>query len=348
MNCHSNCQSCFDAGNTACYVCNAPYYLEGTTCSSVCPDGKYNNSATKLCEACASICLTCTGPDISQCTSCIDNYRLINSATCAPVCGSYYYENTTDYQCYKCGLGAAECYASSLNASACLPGYTLYQKVCYPVCLKGQFSNSQQVCETCDSVCAECSGSARACLKCPTGYYLNYGGICESVCPIGTYTNQTNSTCLNCSTRCSSCTGPDNNQCQSCNSGFFFSNSSWCNQTCPSGFYPNSNGNICSNCHSKCTACFGALETACHSCSSGYFLFISTCAGTCPAGRYADIPTRQCLACTSPCANCTGAGINTCTSCQSGHVLLENSSFCQIVCADTEMFRNPGTNLCVQ
>lgn len=97
VTCHSNCQSCFDVGNTACYVCNAPYYLEGTTCSSVCPDGKYNNSATKLCEPCASICLTCTGPDISQCTSCIDNYRLINSATCAPVCGSYYYENTTDY-----------------------------------------------------------------------------------------------------------------------------------------------------------------------------------------------------------------------------------------------------------
>ena len=47
--------------------CNDGYFLEGTSCVSVCPAGKYGMVSTNTCESCSSECLTCTGKLFTQC-----------------------------------------------------------------------------------------------------------------------------------------------------------------------------------------------------------------------------------------------------------------------------------------
>lgn len=48
--CDSPCLTCYGMTNDTCTSCNSGYFLEGTTCDSTCPQGKYGNTTTNTCE----------------------------------------------------------------------------------------------------------------------------------------------------------------------------------------------------------------------------------------------------------------------------------------------------------
>lgn len=94
-----NCELCSGKGTGQCFRCEANYYLSNNECAS-CRDGKYSlagalnstdcigNCSLRfplsyfLFEDCEDKnCITCTGPNIGRCTSCLPGFALI-SGTC--------------------------------------------------------------------------------------------------------------------------------------------------------------------------------------------------------------------------------------------------------------------------
>jgi hypothetical protein len=76
IQCATECETCFGAGNTNCLICKDNYSLQpgvgSTTCLSTCPPGY--ESVSKICvlsHYCHSSCTTCTAKiDSAKCASC--------------------------------------------------------------------------------------------------------------------------------------------------------------------------------------------------------------------------------------------------------------------------------------
>jgi hypothetical protein len=48
--CHSSCRSCYGMREQNCTACQSPKYLQNNTCLKSCPDWKYENHETRVCE----------------------------------------------------------------------------------------------------------------------------------------------------------------------------------------------------------------------------------------------------------------------------------------------------------
>ena len=68
MACDDLCASCVTL-SSQCTVCVTNYYLFGSSCYLVCPNGYFNNVVTgkNVCTQCASTCATC----VTLSTSCL-------------------------------------------------------------------------------------------------------------------------------------------------------------------------------------------------------------------------------------------------------------------------------------
>lgn len=65
------CKTCFGT-LTNCTSCDYTknLWLNGNTCTSLCPSGKYKNNVTSTCTVCDSSCLACNNSGFTGCTSC--------------------------------------------------------------------------------------------------------------------------------------------------------------------------------------------------------------------------------------------------------------------------------------
>lgn len=156
-------------------------------------------------------------------------------------------------------------------------------------------------------------------------YYL-IGTSCLPTCPVGYFTDDTNSpnVCVICSSPCSTCTATATG-CLTCLAGYYM-HSGTCVLNCPVGYYPSISTDstikgICQPCTPGCTSCVAGGLNSCTVCGTAaavphYLLANSTtCSITCPSGQLANPTDNTCVACSISCFTCSVLSTN-CTSCK--------------------------------
>lgn len=275
-----------------CNVCDAKAVTLDGKCLLSCPSG-YFADQSRVCQACDSQCLECTGFGPTKCVKCKSFSFLDTCVDQCPALLSYLAiietTTTTAAPAPTSDDQSGDEYTGPLSLSVCTP--------CNEQCSGGCRGPNATQCITCKSV--------------------EYNGVCMTSCPPMTYQDTFDRTkCYDCDAQCDrGCTGPAPSQCVACKN--FLTPDRTCVQVCPSSQYP-TQAKTCSFCHSQCSlddGCTGPLSTQCKKCRS--FLLESTgeCIASCPFQTYADGTT--CRACNSECLGCTGPRADQCLACKS-------------------------------
>ena len=152
--------------------------------------------------SCYVTCMSCSGPNPDQCTSCATGYIMTsvtgygpgesNCKSCMEI------HRLTGGECTSCSVSSCssvKCYSGyykigNTNCASCSSKHSIKNGTCISCtasscssvsCNEGSYNNGTS-CPLCDSTCKTCSGGgASACLTCPKGRYLS-GGKCQA-CP---------------------------------------------------------------------------------------------------------------------------------------------------------------------
>ena len=178
------------------------------------------------------------------------------------------------------------------NCDVCANGTTC------TTCTSGFFTNDQNTCEACDSLCLTCSGSANHCLTCDNSLLLNPDNTCASDCPSGYFDNS--GVCTICYSLCAACNGVTNKNCTSCNGSLYFDNNGACVAICEDGYFQGSDNTClqCDNVTASCLTC-ATSSTNCITCPVGQFKLTaydgtSTCENSCGDGNYVQSDNKTC------------------------------------------------------
>eukprot|EP00732_Lithocolla_globosa_P000524 Lithocolla_globosa_v1_NODE_168_length_5520_cov_7.529003.p2 type:complete len:326 gc:universal NODE_168_length_5520_cov_7.529003:4500-3523(-) len=192
-----------------------------------------------------------------------------------------------------------------------------------------QYWDNQGVCNRCDALCDECSGSGNMnCDTCATAAYLTGPSACRS-----------------CDESCGACDGPLATDCTDCVAGQVLtpdgdglSGGKICvNGGCNSDlYYAKTDGASCTRCDAECVecdpscqGCIGAGNANCLACTTSF---------------YAN-SANDCFPCHPSCMECVGGGTPTdCTVCNDP-LFLRSDASCQITCEDG-YFANELTRVC--
>jgi len=99
------CISCTPSSN--CYSCNPSTPNNCLTCFNFAYIATVNQN--QVCVYCSYPCMTCLGPSAANCTSCVNNYFIVNGICTLGNCGQY---------CGSC---------VSTGCAVCMPGFFLFQ-----------------------------------------------------------------------------------------------------------------------------------------------------------------------------------------------------------------------------
>ncbi|EGR30952.1 leishmanolysin family protein, putative, partial [Ichthyophthirius multifiliis] len=130
-------------------------------------------------------------------------------------------------------------------------------------------------------------------ITCPKGTFKNPNNECLSTCPRGYFGDQQTQECKNCSSKCSQCTGPEQNACTNCNMDYILINNQ-CIESSP----------LCLN---NCRIC---SDTICYSCKLGYYLN----------------KNNQCVKCSNNCYKCADK-IGFCIQCEPQYQLYNQNCY---------------------
>ena len=370
--CPDTCANCDVSDISLCTICKANARLQSgqSPSSCVCIDKFFFNDSTRICVACDSSCLKCSGT-AGNCKVCNIGFHFTTngatSGTCNDLCPTHCGECSTSDTCTSC----AATYVSN-NTGGC-------------VCPSGQY-DSGTTCQSCNSSCSGCSGSSTECLNCAQGYhFLTRGatsGACNTLCPAQCSTCSTSDWCTAClapwtlSTGQCVCTGnafTNGSNCERCDvsCGTCVTTSGNC-LTCAAGYLPVAGvAGRCQTCDSSCITC--SISTSnCNSCAAGYHfttraavsgvctkacgLNCSACSssdwctscvdpwtdngsGGCGCTSNARLVGSECRKCAASCNGCSGLDTN-CLLCAAGFLPVQSGSpsACQSC--------NPGCGTC--
>ena len=210
--CATNCATCA-TNATHCLSCAASLYLQTGTCVASCGAQFYLDGGA-VCSPCSASCGSCTGPLSSQCTSCSPaSATYLTGSTCvaAGACPAGTFANTADQHCDACNDPACvACTAASYGSctSCGAPSPLVFQGTCTATCPSGSYESNNAACLACDPSCTTCSsGGSTHCTSC-TGLDTFLSGsscVAASNCPAVTYADAPSSTCIACSSACTSC-----------------------------------------------------------------------------------------------------------------------------------------------
>ncbi|KAL4472694.1 hypothetical protein ABPG74_018643 [Tetrahymena malaccensis] len=373
--CHESCAQCnrYDDPNS-CTSCNNGMYLQLGRCqycsekcqtcdrdAEICTSCKKNEFLqNNQCLKCHSSCLTCQGIS-TNCTSCEFNFSkdpktglCVNSI---PACKSDEYLDR-DYKCQKCHSPCSSCFYYPNRCSSCISGYKFNSQSfqCeydYPTCKDGQFLDSNNQCQPCDSSCATCDERSTRCTSCKPNFILSRYTCQSASCQDGSFINQ-QGRCQRCSESCTKCVNYQD-YCTECASGYTLDrttqrciksqNFSQCHPSCKScsqinsdtacvscydGYYLNNRGQ-CLQCNNSCQTC-ETYSDNCTSCQQGFRNnFQGQCIPNCAKGQYLDLQDKQCKSCTSPCESCEYYP-EKCLSCIPGYIYDKQKYSCSITC----------------
>lgn len=269
--CDISCQLCSGPTASQCTVCDSAYQMQiqnSNTCYKACPVGYfvlgttnqcvvscpnyYYQSSTTACTSCFTSCLTCNGPNSTQCVTCPSGYTLTVTNTCLVSCTPGLYPDAASNTCKACDTSCATCNGgASSNCQSCTGTAKLYKTTCYGTCPAKTFI-SGSLCLDCYINCLTCSGASETnCLTCDSSSpnLEPATGKCYLNCP--KYRNTSLNTCV---------------------------------EVCPTNNYLQVTD--CRPCHASCLTCAGPDATACASCIQGQFLSVGTCLAQCPSNTY--------------------------------------------------------------
>lgn len=282
-NCDYTCKTCTGRGRSNCTSCYSGFNLtrrwngwkqnwdylclrnNGT--NTTCPSGQWYNNRTNHCQNCSSVCSSCNGGGMYNCTSC----------------------NGTDYKSWE------------RNPIDGRYGYTcLNNNRTNTTCPWSQYwSNYTSSCLNCSSFCLSCNGAGDYnCTSCRynetlvyryNNYTGAYGWTCRAVTPNCTdtqYFNNRSNSCGSCYSPCKGCSGPGSYNCSTCYYGDqltwkfdrFKRKYGWTcldkntTHNCTNGQYFNNNTGNCSNCSSTCMQCDDGGDYNCTACYNGTYL----------------------------------------------------------------------------
>lgn len=164
--CNTNqCTTCIE-NSTKCLSCesiNPPKYLKGTSCLANCGEKFYANTSTGKCESCDISCLACSGPNKTDCLSCVSGSgnRYLHQGSCLPTCPRDLIANIGMGRCDPCPSTCIAC--DNLGCTACPGGFPPVDRNCKKICPQGQIWVPPNNCESCDQKCDFCSEITKAC-----------------------------------------------------------------------------------------------------------------------------------------------------------------------------------------
>ena len=214
--CVSPCATC--TTQTACITCANGFFLAGATCSATCPTGTFiPNNATNSCDACNTICQTCS-VTTTNCTAC-SSPNVFYNGTCLSACPSGGTLAPSNGICTPCDATCLTCSLTITNCTSCnLASANLYlvNNKCLTACPPTFYNVSTNgSCISCASAginCVNCS-SATTCLSCDTGFVFHLSTTCLSTTPSG-FVN-ISGVAVACTGDCSTCSVTTGN-CTSC------------------------------------------------------------------------------------------------------------------------------------
>ncbi|KAJ8380876.1 hypothetical protein SKAU_G00016540 [Synaphobranchus kaupii] len=321
------------------------------TCVPECPSGFFRDDK-KRCKKCNSMCETCVGSRMDQCTSCKSGFHL-NEGTnsCVSSCGEGHYldhdgnvcrKYVETKECVRCHSDCAECDGPDEDdCDSCRDAAAVrYNGECLPKCPTNSYHDMDTMeCRDCDRSCLTCSGpTPDSCLSCEEGMQRDIHGHCIfetttrtscSITPVwssvrwGFYSDKEQRLCERCHFTCESCRGRHSVECLTCKS-HLLKLGRGCVETCGSGHYANMSSRTCLRCDPTCNECTGGGSAHCLTCRDRYFYLKShgRCYPSCPDNHYADTRSGTCERCHPTCRTCTGEGPLVCQSCYMGYTFL--------------------------
>ncbi|EGR34727.1 zinc finger lsd1 subclass family protein, putative, partial [Ichthyophthirius multifiliis] len=345
LRCNNICKTCQGNANFCTSCDNSVSWLCQQECK--CLDGYYLDAQEQQCKKCHYTCLSCSGPNMNNCTSCVSKSHLdLKTYTCE--CDQYYFAGKEpgkfeciicDSQCKACDDWQQDkCTQCFDNAIKINKNGDFFQCKCD---LGFFFDEMQKQCLKCDKQCKECTDNApNSCILCmDDNAFRTSQGICE--CNFGYYFDGsigTNGKCVECDKSCDGCDGPGDAMCKQCKGTLTKSASGRC--TCQLGqFLSSTNDNQCLQCHSTCRTCTSQLQNQCLSCYDEYDFKVGdiitiisedniTIKGQCSIkkGYYEDLDDKKkAKKCHQSCFDCNGSSDENCTECDSYKQVLQKS-----------------------
>ena len=325
--------------------------------------GIYNLSLTLI--LCDSSCKTCLLPNNADaCMSCNSGFYLQNivgPSKCQPTCPAHTFSDSLLNICGICDSSCSGCSNYGTNfCTSCYSGSFLnIDHTCVTICSEGYYPDSiTNQCLPCDQSCSFCvTSGASQCLSCKTNFYFQSTIIptfCISSCPLHSYLNTTNNTCLPCYLTCLTCSGPSAMECIIClpyPSYLFLISSAPSQCVCPVGYYFDSSEVSCQICDESCKSCSGMGTADCHTCNNSLYLQSANgpnyCKIDCKEGFYQYSWNRTCLNCDDSCKTCKYLGLNNCLTCPDGLFLQvpPGPSYCRSSCL-SGFYQDNSTNEC--
>jgi proprotein convertase subtilisin/kexin type 5 len=310
----------------------------------------YGSPTDGKCLSCVKNCDKCTSGN--TCTTCKTDFTFsISLKMCAPsTCqqGTYL---SNEGLCTTCPIyGCSDCSTSASTCTLCKTGLYLQSNTCLDKCKNGFTSNTNRVCESCNTGCLNCEFPSKKCIKCDGNLLLFPDGTCMTKCPDGYYSQ--NGYCLSCIDQCLSCTnGLTCNQCKISNARILYDgNFNYkCVEKCPDDYYYLSKESVatCDKCLLNCQRCENGAS--CSLCDENYFYneATRTCARDCPDQTYPSTDSRKCVPCgIKDCKKCTKDAENiVCNTCGQGIFLNQNLNTCEANCSPSY---TPQGNYCIK
>ncbi|XP_025092622.1 proprotein convertase subtilisin/kexin type 5-like isoform X1 [Pomacea canaliculata] len=351
-----NCTSClpdfiknFD-GYGPCTQCTGNFTSNAarTVCDVLYCDKGFRHNAGGSCDPCEvgfykdqrgnSSCIQCpaNSTTASVASTSIDNctiafcepglYSVTNQLPCLPCPLGTYKNETGNQNCSLCPADRTTPHTGSVSANSCS----------LVVCPAGQFRNTNNMCQDCDTgyyqsqpgqtTCQSCvanyttytkaSTSPENCtINCPPGQFRDTRTSCQK-CVVGSYQpNYGAASCINCTTNFIT-------------AGSGSTNSSDCFISCRPGSYrPPYSKTECLKCPfdwyqnvsnaTECIACPGGFVTQ----QDGSTLE-TDCLPKCTLGEYLNISARTCSPCPVGTYNQIGSNVTVCTSCPENKITI--------------------------
>ena len=149
--CASNCITCSGTADHCTNTnCSVNFYFLNNSCLATCPaDFYYPDSSSRLCQTCASGCLKCFGPLLTQCSECdlvstTQYYLQVGKTECATSCPTGEFGEVANKSCVSCPSVCASCTSSSVCQSCqSLNGvaYYLEGSSCTVSCPSNKYGN---------------------------------------------------------------------------------------------------------------------------------------------------------------------------------------------------------------
>ncbi|KXN84120.1 Furin-like protease 2, partial [Leucoagaricus sp. SymC.cos] len=312
----TSCKSGFTQNPTDQTKCIPPKQITST--GTQCPELAFANGGS--CQPCASPCQSCSGGTSNDCTACVQGQYMLNgvcvTANSDGICeGTSFLADNNKKACDSCGAKCTACkisnfsiasLASQAQCTSCIPGTFLSNGTCVDACPSGTFVSPKDnmTCQSCDSSCATCLGSATFCLTCSSSNQLSSNGQCvpASSCPKNTFPNPSTSSCLSCHPDCATCSGSSFNQCTTCPPNRPVLSNGRCMPTCSKNEYWDASSNSCKTCDSSCGSCSGPGASSCLSCTNENNLVLRS--GSCVASSQACTGSNNTTSVVNPLGAC--------------------------------------------